>query len=123
MATGSTTTVLHLPINRRTVEQAYNEVVRAQKLGIDRYTTIGRRAGRARDPRLLLALQKGAEILQQISEEQAGPHGFDVGGIRVQHTEFTMWKNAYLAVDTGDAAGQEEYSHFFAMGALLAGLV
>jgi hypothetical protein len=113
---------LPIPITRSTVERAYGTCSRAQQHGSDYYVTRGRRAAKARDPKLLLVLQKGAEILQKMSEEQAGAHGFDVGGIRVQHTEFTMWKNAYLAVDSGDSEKQAEYSHFYGMGALLAGL-
>ncbi len=106
-------------VNRRTVEQAYAEVMRARERGVDRYVVIGRRAANARDPKLLTVLERGAVILQQISEEQAGPHGFDVGGIRVQHTEFQMWRNAYLAVDK--RVREDHYEFIYAMAALLAG--
>lgn len=110
-------------VTRKSVEHAYGTVKRAQREGIYRYTNAGRRAAKARDPKLLLALEKGAMILQQISEEQAGPHGFDVGGTRVQHTEFQLWRNAYAAVDAGRAEDEAQYMHFYGMAALLAGLV
>lgn len=114
---------LPYPINRKTVEDAYRVVNRARRDGIGRYTLAGRRAARARDPKLLLALQKGAEVLQKMTEEQAGPHGFDVGGVRVQHTEFQMWRNAYTAADKGNAEEEGQYMHLYGMAALLAGLV
>lgn len=114
---------LPYPVTRKTVEDAYRIVMQAQRSGVSRYEVQGRRAAKARDPRLLLALQKGAEILQRMSEEQAGPHGFDVGGTRVKHTEFTLWRTAYEVADRGGAAEAPEYAHFYGMGALLAGLV
>ena len=117
---GASSEVLEF-VNRRTVEAAYREAMRARELGIDRYTLAGRRAAKARDPKLLIVLEKGASILQAISEEQAGPHGFDVGGIYVQHTEFQMWRNAYLAVDKGQSEEQAEYANIYGMAALLAG--
>jgi hypothetical protein len=90
---------------------------------------IGRRAAKARDPKLLLALQKGSQILQQMSEEQHGPHGLDVGGIRVQANEFQLWRNAYLAVDEKRIASEhargepeQQYADFYGMAAILAGL-
>lgn len=114
---------LPYPINRKTVEDAYREIMRARAGHSDRYTLAGRRAAAKRDPKLLRALELGSEVLHKMSEEQAGPHGFDVGGIRVKPTEFTMWANAYKAADSGDSRNQGEYEHFYGMGALLAGLV
>lgn len=110
-------------IDRDTVERAYREGKRAQALGSQRYTVVGRRAAKARDPKLLLALQKGAAVLQRMSEEQAGQHGFDIGGRHVEATEFQLWKNAYTAVDAGNASAEGQYMHIWGMGAILAGLV
>jgi len=112
-----------MPINERTVEQAYTEVLRAKRTGVDRYQRYGRRAAKARDPKLLVVLQKGSEVLQRMSEAQAGQHGFDVGGLRVQHTEFQLWRNAYVAVDAGRSEEEAQYADVYGMAALIAGLV
>jgi hypothetical protein len=114
---------LPYPITRKTVEDAYRMGKIAQRDGNARFVLVGRRAAKARDPKLLLALQKGAAVLQKMTEEQAGQHGFDVGGQRVQHTEFQIWKNAYAAVDAGRSEDERQYMHFYGMAALLAGLV
>jgi hypothetical protein len=122
---GTTNGPIELPydVNRKTVEDAYRLVRIAQRDGSNRYVLAGRRAAKARDPKLLLALQKGAQVLQKMTEEQAGPHGFDVGGMRVQHTEFQLCKNAYVAVDEGRSEQELQYVHLYGMAAILAGLV
>lgn len=118
-------TRIELPewINRSTVENAYRLCRIAQATRQQRFADAGMRAARVRDPRLLKALEGGAEILRRMSEEQMGVHGLDVGGIRVQATEYQMWLNAYRMVDEGNMAGAAPYEWWIGAAAFLAGHV
>lgn len=109
-------------VTRSRVEWAYATAQRAQHEW--RGESLARQAWRAasaRDSRLLLALQKGADILQRMSEEQMGAHGLDVSGYRVPATEFQLWRNAYTTLDKGDP--EQPYIWIYVAGALIAGLV
>jgi hypothetical protein len=108
-------------ITRRSVEAAYAECKRAQLHRRESFAQTGMRAARARHPGVLLALQKGSEILQRMSEEQLGTHGLDVGGIHVNATEFSLWKEAYIAADKGEALPNLMW--IYGAAALLAGLI
>lgn len=117
---------LPIPVTRQSVEWAYRRARIAQERRDNLLPAQARRAAKAQDPKLLLALDKGSEILRKMSEEQAGPHGFDVGGRRVPHTEFQMWKNAYTLVDGGkadDAREVQVYEWILLAAAILAGIV
>jgi len=109
-------------VTRNRVEWAYAQAQRCQHEY--RGESLARqawRAAEARDSRLLLALQKGSEILQRMSEEQMGVHGLDVAGYRVPATEFQLWKNAYTTLDKGDP--EKPYIWIYVAGSLLAGIV
>lgn len=127
--TSSTKTELENFVTRKTLEWAYKSGARAQTAGMESYPRQALRAAKARDPKMLAALEGGAKLLQTMSEEQAGPHGFDVGGIRVQHTEFQLWKNAYEVADNGGAKGSDfatagrPYQWIYVMAGILAGIV
>lgn len=110
-------------VTRRSVEEAYRTATRARTAGLDSVAKQGLRAAKDRNPKLLKALQLGASILQRMSEEQAGMHGFDVGGIRVQHTEFALWKNAYSTCDAGNFEACKPYVWIYAMAGILAGVI
>ena len=108
-------------VNESTVENAYRRARVAQYRRNDTPYKVGVRAARDRNPRLLKALEGGAVILQRMSERQMGVHGFDVGGIKVPATEFTMWKNAYETADKRNP--EENYAWIYASAAYLAGLL
>lgn len=112
--------MLFRPITAKTVEEAYRRARTAQEQRRQSWADRGMRAARARDPHLLLALQKGAEILQQISEDQLGVHGHDAAGIRVHATEFNLWREAYTAADRGEPLANFEW--IYAAAAWLAGI-
>ena len=109
-------------INRRTVEEAYRSANRAMVSRRESMASTWMRAALARDARLLKALEGGAKILQKMSEEQFGVSGLDVGGIRVQATEFQLWEKAYRAVDEGwDRKSMAIFQWIFAAAAVLCG--
>lgn len=112
-------------LNAKTIEIAYGRVLHAQEKRDDRYASAGLRAARARDPKLLLALDKGAEVLDKTAENQQGRtrRSSEVEGLKVVFTEATMWRNAYEMCDQGNQEGMHPYAHIYGAAALLAGLV
>jgi hypothetical protein len=107
-------------VTRKSVEDAYREARRAQMMGRESLALVGMRAARARDPKLLKALEGGARIMRGLSEEQFGQHGIDVGGIYVKATEYQLWQKAYEFADRGEAL--EHLQWIYGAAAILAGL-
>ena len=82
------------------------------------------RAAKARDPKLLKALEKGAEIIGRMSEAQTGQLRRSTTATFAEtreHTESQMWRKAYEFMDKGDPI--PDLVWIYAAGALLAGLV
>ena len=107
-------------LTEASVEEAYRRASRAQQARRESLARLGWRAARDRNPRLLKALEGGAEILRRMSERQMGIHGLDVGGRRVPATEFQLWKNAYETADKGTP--EQNYEWIYGAAAILAGL-
>lgn len=105
-------------LNRDTIERVYGRAMRFQEEGRMGYAETGLRAARARDPKLLKCLEKGAEILTQMSVEQLGHH-YSHAGKRMDATEAQLWRAAFNAADNGDPAIQ--YRWIFGAAAELAG--
>jgi hypothetical protein len=111
-------------LSAKRIEWAYGEARKAQVLRRMSVEAAAMRAARARDSKMLTALQAGAEHLQKLTETQAGQHGFDVNGYRVQHTEFQLWKNAYVSMDRmGPGDPEAQYSWIYVAAGILAGVV
>ena len=99
------TVVLHNSINARTVEAMY---ARAMALRRDdrnlHIAEIGLRAARARDPRLLVCLEKAAEVMHRMHEEQLGQFQRQKTTSyteRVKPTEVQLWQEAFRTADAG----------------------
>lgn len=110
-------------VNRRTLENAYREAQRAQQNRRESVASAGMRAAKARDSRLLKVLEKGAEILHQMSVEQWSPNGtmeFS-GGVRSAPTEANLWREAYKTADAGEPHGT--YAWIYGAAAILCGYV
>ena len=107
-------------INESTVENAYRLCRLAQRTRQQSFANAGMRAAKARDPRILKALDGGSEVLHRQSERQLGGT-FNVGGLRVQATEFQLWRNAYEMADKGEA--DAHYEWVYGAAAVLAGIV
>lgn len=110
------------PMNAYTVEQAYSRGLVAQRKGDYAYAQKGMRAAHARDPRLLVALERGTEVLHSLAESQFG-RSIRAGNLThrpVWPTELTMWREAYVAADKGEPL--PHLSWIYGMAADLAGL-
>lgn len=109
-------------INERTVEEAYRKACRAQESRRESVAAAGMRAAKARDPKLLKALEGGAEVLHRMAVKQWSPSGTLAfhGGVRSAPTEANFWREAYTTVDQGEPMVQ--FSWIYAAAALLAGL-
>lgn len=85
---------------------------------------IGMRAARARDEKFLRVLEKCAEIMNKMSEEQTGRTRRDPGtprGERLEHTESQLMREAYRLCDEGNPISN--FAWQYAVAAYLAGYV
>ena len=110
-------------INRNTVEWAFGRVQDAQRQRQQHIATAGMRAARARDPKLLLVLEKATEILDRMQEEQVGRtrRSSSVFGETVELTEVALWRKAYEFCDKGEPLPHLEW--IYGAAAILAGFV
>ena len=82
------------------VERTYGRVKALRNLGrshlrAQRYLTQGRNRVRARDPKLLLFLERGADVLQ--AKNDAQKDRFEEQGFRRQDfAEYAQWREAYI---------------------------
>lgn len=108
-------------VNRTTVEQAHGRAQEAFARGRQSFAECGWRAAKARDPKLLKALERGAEIIGQMAEEQQGRtrRSTSNAGQAVEHTEAQLWREAYRACDEGRPIRPFEW--IYGAAALLAG--
>lgn len=95
---------LEVDVNPRTVEDAYRRGMSAIRQRNQAYAQKGERAARARDPRLLLGLERGAEVLAKMAENQFGRtrRTTEYDGYKVELTEAAMWRKAYEFADKGE---------------------
>lgn len=92
-------------INERTVERAYGRASEAQRRHEEGLAECGMRAAMARDPRLLLALEKGTEVMNAMMERQQGQTMRAVNtayGHKIELTEVALWRTAYEVTDAGE---------------------
>lgn len=81
----------------------------------------GMRAARARDPKLLRALDRGIEVLDRMAEDQGGrTRRTGAFAERSIPTEVTLWREAYTRADRGEAP--QHFAWIYACAADLAGL-
>lgn len=109
-------------LNPETVERAHGRAILAQEYRHQKFANCGMRAARARDPKLLKALEKGAEIIGKIAENQQGRTRRSVssrGGETVEATEAQLWREAYRMCDEGTPL--ENFEWIYGAAAYLAG--
>ena len=109
-------------VNEATVERAYKRCRMAQLSRQQSFADTGMRAARARDPRLLKALEGMSTVLRKMSERQLGA-SFNVAGLRVDATEYQMFANAYRMVDEGNMVGAGNYEWLLGGACVLAGII
>lgn len=91
-------------VNRAKLEHAHSLALRYQEQGKQSFADTGWRAARARDPKLLKALERGAEILDAMTDEQHGRTIRSVNAIYGETkgtTEAQLWREAYRLCDAG----------------------
>jgi hypothetical protein len=104
------------------VEYAYGLAQKYQAQGYQRFADVGWRAAQARDPKLLLALEKGAEIVDRLTEQQYGQTMREVNqehGKTKGTTEQGLWREAYRMCDEGTPL--ENFSWIYGAAAWLCG--
>lgn len=94
------------------VEWAYGLAQQAQAERKQWFADTGMRAARARDPKLLKALEKAAEIMGKLSEAQMGQTRRE-STIRFdhtkEHTESQLFREAYRLCDEGNPIYQLQW--------------
>lgn len=108
-------------INAESVEWAYSQACMAQRDGRQRFADVGWRAAQARDPRLLKALEKAAEIVTAMDESQRGRTRRYAEKLseQIETTETQLWREAYRLCDEGRAIRHFEW--IYGAAALLCG--
>ena len=106
------------------VEESHRQANRALETRNRRFAEIGWRAARNGDPKLLKALERGAELIDRASEAQMGEtrrsNRDDIPeGWRVPHTEASLWREAYVSLDRGTPI--ENLMWIYGAGAWLCG--
>lgn len=88
------------------VEEAHRRANMSLEQRNHRWAEIGWRAARNGDPKLIKALERGAELIDKASEAQMGETRRSMRddipeGWRVPHTEASLWREAYVSADRG----------------------
>ncbi len=108
-------------INAGSVEWAYRRAAEAQRTRRQYIADVGMRAARARDPKLLLVLEKATEVLDKMQEQQVGRSRRTASTLAdsVELTEVALWRKAYEFADKGEPLPHLEW--VYGAAALLAG--
>ena len=99
------------------VEFACGLATKYQAMGKQSCADTGYRAALARDPKLLKVLEKGAEIVDKMTEQQYGRTMRDISatyGETKGTTEAQLWREAYRLCDEGKPIRNFEWIYFAA---------
>ena len=107
-------------VTPKTVEAAQGWMLKRQEANDSHVVRVALRAAHDRNPWLMKALDKGSEVLHALSESQLGKT-YNVGGLRIDATEFQMWREAFRWADKGEPMAQ--FSWQYVAAARLAGLL
>ena len=110
-------------ITPKSVEWAHGRAQQAMENHRQGFADAGWRAALARDPKLLKALERGAELVGKASEEQRGRtrRFADKLPEQVEHTEAQLWREAYRLCDEGRPIRNFEW--IYGAAALLCGFI
>lgn len=101
---GSAGIELPEPVTLHSVERGYRKAMEAMESRNHNFSERGMRAARSRDARLLLVLEKAAEVLHERQEQQIGRTQRSWGsteGEKADLTEYTLFREAYRLCDEG----------------------
>jgi hypothetical protein len=104
------------------VEAAHGMAIKAMSARRQIFADIGWRAAQARDEKLLKVLEKGAEVVDKMTEDQYGrtmrSPGQDHGKTKGT-TEAQLWRNAYTTMDNGTP--EQNYEWIYGSAAWICG--
>jgi len=107
-------------IDRYTVETSYKRAKEAQlknSYGSDRWSSLAFNHAKNRDPKILLALEQAANVMNQIWEEQLGNYArqHDIAeNHKSKPIEVQMWTEAYRLADEGNAIRHFKWIYYAA---------
>ena len=110
-------------VTLRSVEYAYGRAVKEQQRNNMAFAEVGLKAARQRDPKLLLVLDKAANIMIKEDDNQRGQTRMssDIESERRYTTETQLWREAYRMVDEGKAGEVPHLQWIYAAAAFLCG--
>jgi hypothetical protein len=105
------------------IEWAYGQAQKAQEQQRDIVAQTGMRAARARDPKLLKALEKAAEHTLKMHEAQMGRtrRSTEIEGYKVEATEHQLFREALVAADKGEPL--QNFAWLYGAAAIMIGYV
>jgi hypothetical protein len=103
------------------VEAAYRTAIRMQQARALWWADVGMKAAKARDPKLLKALEKAAEVVTKMDEEQRGRtrRHAEYLNHQTETTETQLFREAYRMADQGTPI--EHLKWIYGAGAWLCG--
>ena len=103
------------------VEAAYRTAIRMQQARAEWWANVGWKAAQKRDPKLLKALEKAAEIITKMDEEQRGRtrRHAEYLNHQTETTETQLFREAYRMADQGTPI--ENLKWIYGAGAWLCG--
>lgn len=103
------------------VEYAYGLAMKRQQTRAEWWADVGLKAAKARDPKLLKALERAAEIVSKMDEEQRGRtrRAAEHLNMQTETTETQLFREAYRMVDKGTPI--EELKWIYGAAAWLCG--
>jgi hypothetical protein len=104
------------------VEHSYVLAMKRQVARVQTFADVGLRAVRERDPKVMLALEKAAEIMGKEEDNQRGQtrRAAQVLSEQIETTETQLWKEAYRTAEKGEP--HEAYQWIYGAAAWLAGV-
>ena len=106
------------------VERAYAQAVKKQEQQEWRWPIAGIRAAKARDPKMMHALERCAEVMHQHAELQNGQtrRSAETFAQQQEFTEFQMFREAFNMADSGHHDTMEHFLWIYGAVGLLCGI-
>lgn len=114
--------MIEIDVPEDKIEYAYGLAKQMQENRVQAFADVGLRAARARDPKMLKIMEKAAEYVTRLAENQNGRTRRSTAnyGEKAEFTEVGLWREAYKAMDEGRA--MYEFQWIYGAGAWLANL-
>ena len=106
------------------IEKAYGRAVKKQEEQDWRWPLAGIRAAKARHPKMMMALERCAEVMHQEMENQSlsTRRSAETFGEQQEFTEFQMFREAFKMADEGHQDTMEHFLWIYGAVGLLIGI-